>query len=94
MSKKTYKQLEDELFEVGGTLSRLITSDSFNRRESRKYFDRTRSLENAIRRHATGQCKCRNAKQCMSQLVKLVPLKPRPKYGNKVHRVRTRTKTR
>lgn len=91
MSKKTYKQLEDELFEVGGTLSRLITSDSFNRRESRKYFERMRSLENAIRRHATGQCKCRNSKQCMAQLVKLIPLNARPKHGSKT-RVRAKTK--
>ena len=44
----------------------------------RKQYNRIRKLENAIRQHAEGRCKCRGPHECISALHKIVPLDPRP----------------
>lgn len=43
-----------------------------------KQYNRIRKLENMIRHHASGSCKCRGPNECMTKLYKLVPLEARP----------------
>lgn len=44
----------------------------------RKQYNRIRRLENAVRQHAEGRCKCKSAHECISKLHNLVPMAPRP----------------
>jgi len=45
-----------------------------------KFYERTRMLENNIRKHAEGQCNCRTPQACLLELGKKVPKQPRKIY--------------
>jgi hypothetical protein len=81
MNEQSLAEMEAELESLHGTVGRLIASDSHHRRSTKKHYEAQRRLENAIRKHASGACGCRNFRQCMIQLAKIVPMNPRPKYG-------------
>lgn len=67
---KTIMELESEL-------ARWRTSATYAKQEADDLYDKRRALENAIRRHASGECGCKSSGACMAKLVSLVPVNPR-----------------
>jgi hypothetical protein len=78
------KELREELDKALGSLGRWAGENSHLRRSARKSYEAQRRIENAIRRHAIGECGCKTSRECLVKLSRLVPLKPRPKYGARV----------
>lgn len=75
-------ELENEMLQ--NTIGRFATENSHLRRSTKRHYEAQRRLENAIRKHSTGACKCRSAKQCMNALSRLIPVNPRPIYKSRV----------
>lgn len=76
--------LEESEDSLASSIARLHSSDSRHRKAAKTHYEARRRLENAIRRHTTGACGCRNQRACLSALARIVPVKPRPKYGKRI----------
>jgi hypothetical protein len=78
MARKT----KDEQFDdMTASLGRFASENSYYRREARKFYERARALENAIRHHAEGRCTCKTPQACLLVLGRKVPTQPRQRYG-------------
>jgi hypothetical protein len=68
------------------TLARYVSENSSFRRTSRKFYERTRTLENNIRKHAEGKCTCKTSQECVLALARMIPKNPRKIYkGRSYH---------
>jgi hypothetical protein len=72
------QELEAELDRAMGNLARHAQAGHTARVCFHKYYNRTRKLEAAIKRHARRECDCKSANECLTKLVALTPVKPRP----------------
>jgi hypothetical protein len=78
------EELREELDVALGSIGRFAAENSWLRKDARKHYEKQRQLEDAIRRHAIGDCGCKTSRECLVKLSRLVPLKPRKKYGVRV----------
>ncbi len=62
------------------SLARYANENSYLREKVKYNYEARRRLEAAIRRHASGMCRCKTAIQCVNTLARLVPVNPRPSY--------------
>jgi len=56
------------------------------RRAHEKFYNRTRMLEAAIKKHARGECDCKTKGECLTRLVALTPVNPRPTLRERLRR--------
>lgn len=73
--KKTVNILEDELGALRFNVARHAREASTRAHDSRKLRKRVATLERAIVRHSTGQCRCKTTQACLVRLAKLVPVR-------------------
>ena len=72
-----------------GTLgARLARENETLKRAVRVDYNGRRRIEEAIRRHAEGECDCRDFGVCMIKLYRLIPMAPRPTFRERLKRVR------
>ncbi len=67
-------QVDDDSFRLA-RLNRELYSAT---RSSHRWYNKTRSLEAAIRRHVNRECGCESPGECLAVLARLVPRRPRP----------------
>lgn len=65
--------------DVAATLTRYIDESDRLRRQAKKDQQRLVRLEASVRRHALRECSCRNERECLARLFRLVPVQPRRK---------------
>lgn len=66
------------------SVARFARENDTLRRSDRKNYERARRLENAIRKHATKRCTCTNPRECLLTLGRLVTVKERPPYKQRI----------
>jgi len=74
------ERLKQEVDDLQSTLARFVRENDTFRRTASKFYERTRMLENNIRKHAEGQCNCKTPQACLLELGKKVPKLPRKIY--------------
>jgi hypothetical protein len=62
-----------EYSELLTRVSRLAHEQGSRARSEKKLRRRRDTLERAIARHATGQCRCRTDRECLVRLAKTIP---------------------
>jgi len=79
-SSETSPSTKAEVDRLQSTLARFVRENDTFRRTASKFYERTRMLENNIRKHAEGRCDCKTPKACLLELGKKVPKQPRKIY--------------
>jgi hypothetical protein len=71
MPRPTYEELQEQV-------ARLHSQMHSYRRSSERWYNRTRSLEAAIKKHARRECGCKGTGECLTRLVARTPVNDRP----------------
>lgn len=75
MNPEVDETIRDELEHA---LARERSLASHYRRRFEKFYNRTRTLETAIKKHARHECDCKGTGECLTRLVALTPVNDRP----------------
>lgn len=68
--------------------ARLAYENGHLKKSNKALYTKARRMEENIRRHAEGECDCKNPRVCLMRLYRLIPTTPRPTWRERMLGVR------